>query len=387
MLTCQRDLVHLPEGLHYLNCAYMGPLLKSVEEAGIAAVRRRRDPTSITAADFFTDADRARALFGRLVNAPADRVSLVPSVSYAMATVARNARLQRGTNVVVARGQFPSNVYAWRRMVDEVETEDAELRVVDPPEQPEGRGKEWNERILEAIDEGTALVALGNVHWADGTRFGLEAIAGRAREVGALLVVDGTQSVGAMPFDVAAVRPDVLVCAGYKWLLGPYSLGLAYFGERFDRAAPLEETWLGRRGSEDFTRLVDYVDEYQPGGARFDVGERSNFTLMPMLIAALEQILAWGPANVQDYCRELTAELVGAARELGCVIEDEPWRGAHLFGIRTPPRIDAARLQRELAARRVSVSLRGDAVRVAPNVYNTPDDVAALIEALRAARG
>ncbi|HET7462614.1 MAG TPA: aminotransferase class V-fold PLP-dependent enzyme [Longimicrobium sp.] len=387
MLTCQRDLVHLPEGLHYLNCAYMGPLLKSVEEAGVAALRRRRDPTSITAPDFFTGADRARALFGELVNAPADRVSIVPSVSYAIATVAKNARLRRGTNVVVARGQFPSNVYSWRRMVDEGETDGAELRVVDAPGQPERRGEAWNARILEAIDEGTALVALGNVHWADGTRFDLEAIGRRAREVGALLVVDGTQSVGALPFDVDAVRPDVLVCAGYKWLLGPYSLGLAYFGERFDDAAPLEETWLGRRGSEDFARLVDYQDEYQPGGARFDVGERSNFTLMPMLIAALEQVLAWGPRNVQDYCRALTGELIEAARELGCVIEDEPWRGAHLFGIRTPPSIDAARLQRELAARRVSVSLRGDAVRVAPNVYNTPEDAAALIDALRAARG
>jgi selenocysteine lyase/cysteine desulfurase len=69
------------------------------------------------------------------------------------------------------------------------------------------------------------------------------------------------------------------------------------------------------------------------------------------------------------------------------MIEEEPWRGAHLFGIRTPPSIDAARLQRALAERRVAVSLRGDAVRVAPNVYNTPDDVAALLDALRAARG
>jgi selenocysteine lyase/cysteine desulfurase len=199
--------------------------------------------------------------------------------------------------------------------------------------------------------------------------------------------VDGTQSVGAMPFDVFAVKPDVLVCAGYKWLLGPYSLGLAYFGERFDRAAPLEETWLGRRGSEDFARLVEYADEYQPGGARFDVGERSNFTNMPMLVAALEQILAWGPANVQAYCRELTGGLVSEARALGCAVEEEPWRGAHLFGIRTPPEIDATRLQRALAERRVSVSLRGDAVRVAPNVYNTREDVDALADALRAARG
>ncbi|HEX8903909.1 MAG TPA: aminotransferase class V-fold PLP-dependent enzyme, partial [Longimicrobiaceae bacterium] len=307
MLSCQRELFYLPEGLHYLNCAYLGPLLKTVEEAGITAVRRRRDPAAITPDAWFTDSDRARGLFGRLVGCDRQRVSLVPAVSYAIATAAKNVRLRAGQNVVVARGQFPSNVYGWRRLCAEA---GASLRTIDPPDAVAGRGEGWNARLLEAVDGDTALVALGNVHWADGTRFDLERIGRRAREVGALLVVDGTQSVGAMPFDLAAIQPDVLVCAGYKWLLGPYGLGAAYFGERCDGWAPLEETWLGRLGSEDFTRLVDYADEYQPGAARFDVGERSNFTLMPMLIAALEQVLAWGSVNVQDYCRELTRGLL-----------------------------------------------------------------------------
>jgi selenocysteine lyase/cysteine desulfurase len=384
MLTCQRDLVHLPDGLHYLNCAYLGPLLKSVEEAGIEAIRQRRDPSSIVPSDWFTDSDRARGLFGRLVNCAPERVAIVPAVSYAMATVAKNVRLRAGQNVVVAAEQFPSNVYAWRRLCAEA---GAELRAVSPPAGATGRGMAWNTRLLEAIDANTAMVALGNVHWADGTRFDLERIGQRAREVGALLVVDGTQSVGALPFDVAAIEPDMLVCAGYKWLMGPYSFGLAYFGERFDDAAPLEETWLGRRDSEDVTRLVEYADEYQPGAARLDVGERSNFTLLPMMIAALEQVLAWEPANVQAYCRALTGELIAGARGLGCSVEEEPWRGAHLFGIRTPAGADRTRLQAALAERRVSVSLRGDAIRVAPNVYNAPDDVAALADALRAVLG
>jgi selenocysteine lyase/cysteine desulfurase len=108
-------------------------------------------------------------------------------------------------------------------------------------------------------------------------------------------VVDGTQSVGALPFDVRRVRPDALIVASYKWMMGPYSLGLAYYGERFDGGVPLEETWMGRKGSEDFSALVDYVDDYQPGALRYDVGERSNFALMPMLTAALELLLAWKP--------------------------------------------------------------------------------------------
>jgi selenocysteine lyase/cysteine desulfurase len=383
MIACQRHLVHLPEGLHYLNCAYMGPLLRSVEAAGIEALRRRHDPTAITADDFFSESDRGRALFARLVNCPAERVAIMPSVSYGMAIVARNLELARGQNVVVAHAQFPSNVYAWRRLCAE---RGAELRTVAPPEARAGRGEGWNQRLLEAIDSSTALVAMGNVHWTDGTRFDLARIGARAREVGALLVVDGTQSVGAMPFDVQALRPDVLVCAAYKWLLGPYSLGMAYFGERFDRAVPLEETWLGRRGSQDFAGLVDYADDYQPSAARLDMGERSNFTLMPMFAAALEQILAWGPEQVQAYCAGLTREVLAQAAEDGYQVEDPAWRGAHLFGLRLPAGVDGARLNEELRKRRVAVSLRGDAVRVAPNLYNDADDVAALGEALRAAR-
>jgi selenocysteine lyase/cysteine desulfurase len=383
MLSCQRDLFHLPEGLHYLNCAYMSPLLKRVEEAGIAGVRRRRNPTSLTPADFFSETDRARRLFAELVNAPEpSRISMVPGVSYAMATVARNLRVRRTQNVVVAHAQFPSNVYEWRRLCADT---GASLRTVSPPEGSPRRGEEWNMRLLEAIDADTALVALGNVHWADGTRFDLERMGKRAREVGAALVVDGTQSVGALPLDVQRVQPDVLVCGSYKWMMGPYSLGLAYYGPRFDGGVPLEQTWLGRRGSEDFTGLVNYVDEYQPGAARYDVSERSNFTLMPMLVAALEQLLEWRPERVQQYCRELTRGLRGEARALGYTLEDEAWCGAHLFGIRLPKSLDLPRLQQLLRERRVFVSVRGDAVRVSPNVYNDQADVQALADVLRAA--
>lgn len=383
MLTSQRHLFSLPQGEHYLNTAYLSPLARPVEEAGMAALLRRRDPTSIRAEDFFTDADRARALFARLVNAPEPaRVALIPAVSYGIATVAKNLSARRGQNVVVAHVQFPSNVYSWRTLCAET---GAELRTVAPPAASERRGEEWNARLLEAIDADTALVAAENVHWADGTRFDLELIGARAREVGAAFVVDGTQSVGSMPFDVARIQPDALVCATYKTMMGPYGLGVAWYGPRFDDGRPLEETWLGRRGSENFAGLVDYVDEYQPGAARFDMGGRASFGYAPMLIAALEMLTGWGPANVQAYCRALMADAVGEARALGYTVEDEAWRGWHMFGLRLPRGVDTARLQALLRERRVTVSVRGDAVRVAPGAYSEPGDVDALLDALRAA--
>jgi selenocysteine lyase/cysteine desulfurase len=383
MSDSKRHLFSLPDGEHYLNCAYLSPLARPVEDAATAALLMRRDPTRIRPVDFFTDADRARESFARLVHAPdPSRVAIIPSVSYGMATVARNLELRAGQNVVAAHAQFPSNVYGWRRMCAE---SGATMRTVAPPADAPNRGGAWSERLLEALDGDTALVALGTVHWADGTRYDLERIGERAREVGAMLVIDGTQSVGALPFDVGRVRPDALICATYKHMMGPYALGAMWLGPRFDGGRPLEETWLGRRGSEDFTRLVEYEDDYQPGAARYDMGARSAFVLMQMLIAALEMIQSWGPDFVQRHCRALMADAVEEARSMGFVVEDEAWRGWHMFGLRLPAFVDPAQLQAQLRDRRVSVSVRGDAVRVSPNVYNEPDDVAALMDALRAA--
>jgi selenocysteine lyase/cysteine desulfurase len=380
MLSCQKSRFSLPDDEHYLNCAYMSPLSVAVETAGMTGVARKRVPSRIATSDFFTESDRARTLFARLVNAPdPSRVAIIPAASYGLAIAARNLPAGAGQNIVVTHEQFPANVHAWRRLARD---RDVEIRVVAPPEVVDGRGRGWNTRLLEAIDESTAIVALGHVHWTDGTKFDLEAIGRRAREVGAALVVDGTQSVGAMPFDVQAIQPDALVCATYKWLMGPYSMGFAYLGPRFDTGEPLEETWIGRAGSENFKELVNYRDDYQPGAMRYDVGERTNFALMPMAIAALEQVLEWQPARVQAYCAALTADLFERVRALGYTVEAPEYRGAHLFGLRAPAGTDITAVGERLRARNVLVSLRGSALRVSPHVYNDARDIDALLAAL-----
>jgi selenocysteine lyase/cysteine desulfurase len=383
MLTCQKSQFSLPPDEHYLNCAYMSPLSKAVEAAGLAGVARKSVPSRIQTSDFFTESDRARALFARLVNAPdPTRIAIIPAVSYGLAIAARNLPAARGQNIVVTHEQFPANVHAWRRLAL---TRGVEVRTVQPPDGRDHRGHEWNARLLDAIDADTATVALGHVHWTDGTKFDLEEVGRRAREVGAALVVDGTQSVGALPFDVQAIQPDVLVCATYKWLMGPYSMGFAYLGARFDDGEPLEETWIGRAGSENFKELVNYRDDYQPGALRYDVGERTNFALMPMAIAALAQVLERRPARVQDYCASLTADLFERVLALGYTVEDAAHRGAHLFGLRAPAGVDVTAIGERLRERKVFVSLRGSAIRVSVHVFNDRADIDALVDALAGA--
>ena len=380
MLTSKRAKFSLPPQVSYLNCAYMSPLLKSSEKAGIRALRKRRNPANISAEDFFTESEVLRQEYAKLIHAPdPKRIVIIPSVSYGMANVAKNLRIEKGQHIIVAAEQFPSNYYPWKSPCDET---GAEVKVVSPPEGFFERGKVWNERILASINNTTRAVAIANVHWADGTWFDLEQIRKRTRDVGALLIVDGTQSVGAMPFDVQKIQPDALVCAGYKWLLGPYSIGVAWYSEYFDNGKPIEENWINRLDSQNFAGLVNYQDTYQPGALRYEVGEHSNFVLVPMLLNAVQQLNNWGPDRIQEYTRHISAEAVNQLAEKGFVIEDEHCRGGHLFGIRLPQYADADKIKASLLKHKVFVSFRGSAIRISCNVFNTPVDFRKLVKAL-----
>jgi len=260
-----------------------------------------------------------------------------------------------------------------------------ELDVIIPPDS-KNRAENWNSLILESITAKTAAVAIGNVHWADGTFFDLKAIRDRTNKYDAALIIDGTQSVGALPLDIDDLKPDAVICAGYKWLMGPYSIGLAYYGEMFDNGQPIENNWINRKGAEDFGGLINYVPEYMNGSLRYEIGEHSNFILLPMLIAAIKQILKWTPHSIQEYCKNLTREPLLRLKDLGYWIEQEDWRSSHLFGIRIPGNIEMNNVQKQLKINRVNVSTRGNAIRVSPNVYNDQKDLFKLVRALEAAK-
>jgi selenocysteine lyase/cysteine desulfurase len=201
--------------------------------------------------------------------------------------------------------------------------------------------------------------------------------------VGAALAVDATQSLGAMPLNVAEVRPDFLAAAGYKWLMGPYSQSFLYVGPRFREGRPIEHNWLMRGGSEDFSRLVDYRDDFQPGARRFDVGERANFVLVPMAMEALRQLLAWGVADIQETLRALTERVAKGARSLTLEVPPEEQRVGHMVGLKRRGGYGAD-MAAKLAARKVYVSVRGDSIRVSPHLYNTQADMDRLLEELDA---
>ncbi len=380
-IACQKELFAIPDGTHYLNCAYMSPMLRSTRSVINKWLDRMACP-DFAADDFFEPANKARSLFAELINTDQpDRVAIIPSASYGIASAARNVTVRSSQNLIILADQFPSNYYAWKTISNET---NAELRIVPRPDTTDNRGQKWNESILAGIDRNTAVIAVPNVHWTDGTRFDLEAIGKKARSVGAKLIIDGTQSIGALPFDQTRIKADAIICAGYKWLLAPYGVGIAYFADTFADGKPIEENWITRAGSENFSGLR-YTNRFQPGAQRFDAGGRSNFVHINALVNSLEQLARWSPASIQDYCDRLFSPLT-ALMDHGFAIENRDYRGAHLFGIRIPSELDPVAVSNSLDGENIRTSVRGAAIRISPHVYNDVRDVESLATALLSLR-
>ncbi len=371
-LQSQSHLFDIPGDVAYLNCAYMPPLPRTVRDAG----RRFLDdstPWGITPRDFFEPGDRLRIAVAELIGGDADGVAFVPSVSYGIGVAARNLTVGPGRTVVMLDEEFPSDVYPFRA---KLAAEGGEFVVVPRP-----RDATWTQGIVDAIDERTAVVIAPNCHWTDGTAVDLLAVGQAARAVGAALVIDVSQSLGAYPLNVREIRPDFMVSVGYKWQMGPYAFGYLWASQRHRSGSGIESTWTGRKGSDDFNRLVDYTDELREGARRFDAGEWSNFILLPMAAAAIDLISEWGPTRVSTSLAVLTARVEEGARRLGLDPVPAAHRLPHMLGVRFP-KGEPPGLRERLAAERVFVSLRANAVRVAPHLYNDASDVDRLLNVL-----
>jgi len=372
-LPNQRHLFEIPEDLAYFNSASLSPQLRSARAAGERALARRAEPWTIGEADWFDEAEELRGLFARLLGVDADGAALIPATSYGLAIAARNIDGSSGDRVVMTADDYPSTVYTWRTWAQRTA---AEVVTVSP-----GEGETWTDAVLAAIDERARVVSVPNVRWTDAASIDLARVGRRAREVGALLVVDATQSLGAMPLDMAAVRPDYLVATGYKWLLGPFSVAHLFVGEQHRSGVPIEENWINRAGAEDFAGLTDYSDEYRPGARRFDVGQRTNFTLTPMAIAGLRQLLDWGIDSIAATLAVTTDRIEREALARGMATLPAPQRGPHMLGIALPAERRAA-IAGRLAAANVFVGMRGPAMRVSPHLHTTEADVDRLFAVL-----
>jgi|TARA_B100000579_G_scaffold409982_1_gene399481 selenocysteine lyase/cysteine desulfurase len=365
MIDCQRDLFDIPEDVAYLNTAYMSPLMNSVVEAIDKGSRLKARPWTLKIDHFYQDVHIARSLFSELLKTTSQNVAIIPSASYGLQIAANNIKIDNGSKILVLENQFPSNVYPWRRAA---KINNAQIVTITIPEQEAA-----TQYILDQMDETVSVVAVPNILWTNGSLVGLKEISRKCREMDAELVLDLTQSAGAFYIDLTEIDPAFAITANYKWMLGPYTTGFLYVSSRYLEGTPLEEGWIQRKDSKDFANLVNYQDCYEDGAIRYDMGQRSNFALIPGVVAALKQIKKWGIKNIESTLYHQSISVSEKLKKLGLTVSEPKNRGPHFIGAKLPKGAPENILE-ALSIEKIYLSERGGSLRITPHLWNNNND-------------
>jgi selenocysteine lyase/cysteine desulfurase len=175
-----------------------------------------------------------------------------------------------------------------------------------------------------------------------------------------------------------------MVSAGYKWQFCPYGVAFLYVDERYFDGIPIEEAWMNRDGAEDFSRLADFTDLYQPGARRFDISAKSSFSNIAGAVAALQMLEEWGIGKITDTLAVTNSRIAEILASHGFETMGPDARAPHFQGARhmaTDPR----KLSARLIDNSVFASVRGDHLRVAPHLYTDDEDLARFDDVLTAA--
>ena len=351
------------ENWTYLNTATYG----QVPTRGAEAVARHfAHRNALACSDFlawYDESDQIRGTLARLIHAEADDIAYIPNSSTAMGLVAGGIDWKQGDNVVTLADEFPNCLY----LPALVERYGVQFREVP-----------WD-RFHESIDERTRLVAISEVNYASGLRPPLAEIAKFLHERGVLLYVDGTQSVGALRFDVRESQPDLLAVHGYKWMCSPTGVGFMYVAPPLrKRLLPGVAGWRSHKDWHNVDNLHHGMPELKESAERYE-GGGLQFGLLNAMGAAAEWMLELGTDAIEQRVLQLSQCVREKLRRLGA---EAPETGGHIVAAKFPG-IDSSKLARELRPRRVIVAARHGFFRVSAHFFNNEADLDRLEAELR----
>lgn len=310
-----------------------------------------------------------------LIGGPPGSVAMLPNVTIASAVVLSSLSYTLPRNrIVMIDGEFPSVRYVYDALASRL---GAEIVVVPSPG---GDGLSADEeRIAEAVDERTALVAISHVLFKSAFVVDAAAVAERCRKVGALLALDAYQSVGTLPVAVDGLGADFLVGGVLKWLCGgPGGAFLYVRPELRSRLAPALTGWMAHPAPFDFEPPpIRRRDD----AFRFLIGTPA----IPALYAAREgpRIVAEaGLPAIREKSLRQTGRLIGLGRERG-FSSATPETPARRGGTAAVNFENAREVARELNARDVVVDYRpGVGIRLAPHFYTEDRELSAAFAAI-----
>jgi selenocysteine lyase/cysteine desulfurase len=295
----------------------------------------------------------------------------VNSTSQGIGLVAEGFPWKAGDNLVTFDCEFPANVYPWQNLADR----GVETRLVPAPE-----GRIDLNRLEEACDPRTRIVAISWVQFAAGWRIDVDAVTELAHRRGALVALDAIQGLGVFPLDVSRTPVDFLAADGHKWLLGPEGAGIFYLrGEHLNLLAPRSVGWNSVVRPYDFSRLEFSL---KPTAARYEGGTH-NMAGFVALGESLKLLSGYSAEAKAARVLALTDRACQRLQTLGAEIHSsrtgEERSGIVLFSL---PGQDSMALRRKLHAAGVALSCRAGKLRISPHAYGNEADIERLIGAL-----
>ncbi len=369
--TGWRDEFPIFRRKRYLNTCSLGPLARRVR----AAQERFLDEWDEQGATAWYSTwmgalDGLRERFARVIGARKEEVALAPSVSVALSSIASSLDYRARPKVVLSELDFPTVAYQWA-------VKAGVHRVLVPSED----GVTVRPEAYEvAIDDETAAVATSHVFYTSGAIQDIARIARAAHRHGALAIVDAYQATGQLPTDVHASGVDVLISGGLKWLLGGTGIALMYVRqETLPSLRPSITGWFGNCHQFDFDpRSFEFWDDAR----RFELGTTANAAVYACA-AGLDIVLEIGVDRIRARTSELVDDLVDRVTDAGFEIRT-PLDASSRAAIVMIPMEDPAKVVRGLADQGILTDSRHDRLRASPYFYNTPEDHAAFVDALRA---
>lgn len=359
-------------GVIYLNAASTGPLPERTLRATEAFNRKRATPQLLTFDEQFGAVAASRSGIARLIGASEREIAVAVNTSSGINLAAWGLPLGRGDLVIAPALEYPANVYPWHTA--------AKARGFLLHTVPARDGRLDDDALLDALDlPGARVLTLSWVGFATGVVADLDRLGTACRKRDIYLVVDGIQGVGALELDVSRTPIDILACGGQKWLLSPWGSGFTYVRrEILEQITPQPVSWMAVRGSDDFSRLLDYDFAWRDDARRFEqvTLPYQDFAGMAESLGLLHEI---GPAELVRMIALRTRALLDGAADQGLELVTPRERHAGIASIR--PR-DASATSARLDAASVVHSVREGTIRLSPHCYTAEEDVARALEAL-----
>jgi len=368
-----RALFPVTERVNYLNHAAISP----PPAATIAAIQSQLKDVcengSVNFRSWIATKERTRELLATLLGARPEQVAFMRNTSDGLSTVANGLRWQPDDNLVTFRNEFPSNIYPWLRLRDAFGVE------VRMAEERDGR-IDLNE-LIGLIDAKTRLVAISQVQYASGFRADLDRLGCAVRAHDALLVVDVIQALGVVPIEVQAELVDVAAGACHKWLLTPEGVGFLYLSDRArERIQPTLVGWISVPDPDDYG---NFSQGWNRGTLAWETGT-GPAALIHGLEHSLKLLNQTGIGRIQSHLETLTDYLCERLANMPYRIVSSRQRSekSQIVCIQHTGDLSAMNLYSHLKDRNIITAPRGDRLRISPHLYNTAEEIDALVNAL-----